>query len=31
VMPISGTFTGAAADFLGLRVTVKTTVLPDNG
>jgi transglutaminase-like putative cysteine protease len=31
VMPISGTFTGAAADFLGLRVTVKTTELPDGG
>jgi transglutaminase-like putative cysteine protease len=29
VMPISGTFHGAAADFLGLRVTVKTTELPE--
>ena len=29
VMPISGAFTGAPADFRGLRVTVKTSVLPD--
>jgi transglutaminase-like putative cysteine protease len=28
VMPVSGTFTGASADYLGLTVTVKTTVLP---
>jgi transglutaminase-like putative cysteine protease len=30
VMPISGTFTGMASDYLGLRVTVTTTVLPDS-
>lgn len=30
VMPVSGAFTGAPADYLGLTVTVKTTVLPDN-
>ena len=27
VMPVSGTFTGAPGDYLGLTVTVKTTVL----
>jgi transglutaminase-like putative cysteine protease len=27
VMPVSGTFTGASADYLGLQVTVKTTLL----
>jgi transglutaminase-like putative cysteine protease len=27
VMPVSGNFTGAAADFIGLQVTVKTTAL----
>ena len=32
VMPVSGTFTGASGDYLGLQVTVKTTVLDgDNG
>jgi transglutaminase-like putative cysteine protease len=30
VMPVSGTFTGAPGDYLGLTVTVKTTVLPGN-
>ena len=29
VMPVSGTFTGAPGDYLGLKVTVKTTVLDD--
>lgn len=29
VMPISGTFTGAPADYLGLTVTVKTTALDE--
>jgi transglutaminase-like putative cysteine protease len=31
VMPVSGAFTGAPADYLGLTVTVKTTVLDDTG
>ena len=31
VMPVSGSFTGAAADCLGLHVTVKTTVLGEAG
>ena len=31
VMPVSGTFTGAPGDHLGLTVTVKTTVLDDPG
>ena len=31
VMPVSGTFTGAPGDYLGLTVTVKTTLLPDGG
>jgi hypothetical protein len=26
-MPISGTFTGAPGDYLGLKVSVKTTLL----
>ena len=29
VMPVSGTFTGAPGDYLGLTVSVKTTVLDD--
>jgi transglutaminase-like putative cysteine protease len=29
VMPVSGAFTGAPTDYLGLTVTVKTTVLDD--
>jgi transglutaminase-like putative cysteine protease len=31
VMPVSGTFTGGAGDYLGLQVSVKTTVLDDAG
>ena len=31
VMPVSGSFTGAPADCLGLHVTVKTTVLGEAG
>lgn len=29
VMPISGSFSGSPSDYLGLRVAVKTTALPD--
>ena len=31
VMPVSGTFTGEPGAYLGLKVTVKTTVLEDTG
>jgi transglutaminase-like putative cysteine protease len=31
VMPVSGTFTGAPCDYLGLTVTVKTTVVDGSG
>ena len=29
VMPVSGTFTGGTGDYLGLRVSVRTTVLDE--